>query len=85
MVLALVTVLRRRPDIGFPHSMEDSYGLVRLYIGPGFAYTMGNAHGGNPMNEEMTMAPKKKATKKLRKAKKIEPTKPLIRFQPIDG
>jgi hypothetical protein len=46
---------------------------------------VGNAHGGNPMNEEMTMAPKKKATKKLRKAKKIEPTKPLIRFQPIDG
>jgi hypothetical protein len=31
------------------------------------------------------MAAKKKGTKKLQKAKKIEPTKPLRLYTPIDG
>jgi hypothetical protein len=37
------------------------------------------AHGGNPKQGEKTMASKKKASKKLKQAKKIQPTKPLAR------
>jgi hypothetical protein len=28
------------------------YGLIRLYIGPGFAYKWGNVHGGDPNEGE---------------------------------
>jgi len=54
-----------------------------LYIGPGFAYKDVTALGGNPTVGEKTMAAKKKASKKLKKGKKMQPTKTL--FAPVDG
>jgi hypothetical protein len=62
---------------------EIVHALVSLYIGPRIAYNDVNAQGGNLKKRENTMAPKKKATKKLRKAKKMQPTKPLL--VPVDG
>jgi hypothetical protein len=48
-----------------------------MYIGLGIAYKAVSARGGNLKKREKAMASKKKATKKLRKSKKIQPTKPL--------
>ena len=51
---------------------------MALYIGPGFAYKDVTALRGNPTAGEKTMAAKKKASKKLKKGKKMQPTKTLI-------
>jgi hypothetical protein len=62
--------------------MDD--GLVRRHLGPRLAHNRAIAHGATSTRRRQTMAPKKKkATKKLHKGKKMEPTKNL--FVPIDG
>ena len=54
------------------------YTLSRLYIGHTFAYKGVSARVGNLKQRRKSMAAKKKETKKLRKAKKIQPTKTLF-------
>ena len=52
---------------------------LAVYIGAGIAYKHGDRPRGQSLVRRKTMATKK-ATKKLRKAKKLQPTKPLTRF-----
>jgi len=61
-----------------PYPPHFKGSVVRLDFGRGFAYNYMTAHGGNPKGRWKTMASKKKATKKLKKAAPLLHVKPLI-------